>query len=106
MADRDEVRLNSLDWMILEALSDGRRYTQKFLSEDVEEFEDVGYDWIRQRVAHLHGHGLIQKVGSSSMYVISDDGRAALDLKDEYDSEMPPAEFGQMVRDRAVERRD
>lgn len=101
MVDRAPVRLNYLDWKLLETMSDGRRYTQSYISNDLPEYEDEGYDWIRKRMSNLHGHGLIEKVGTSSMYTISDLGRAALDLQDEYSDEIPPREFGDMVRERA-----
>jgi DNA-binding Lrp family transcriptional regulator len=105
-ADR-EVRLNDVDWMILETLADGRRYTQSYLANDLETFEDHTHDWIRKRVRNLHGSGLIKKVGGSAMYVITARGRAALELREEVDiSDLEPVELGDMVRERAEERSD
>ena len=102
MGNRDSVRLNDLDWGLLEKMADGRRYTQKYLADDVPEFENESYDWIRQRMAHLHEHGLVERVGTSKMYQISSRGRAALQLRDEYEErDMTPLEFGDLVRDRA-----
>jgi len=106
MPDR-EVRLNDVDWMILGTLQDGRRYTQSYLANDLDKFEDQSYDWIRQRVKNLHDSGLIETVGSSAMYEITDRGRAALELREEVDiSDLDPVEFGDMVRDQAEERSD
>jgi len=102
-----EVRLNDVDWMILETLQDGRRYTQSYLANDLDRFENQSYDWIRQRVMNLHDNGLIETVGSSAMYEITDRGRAALELRDEANiSDLEPVEFGDMVRQRAEERSD
>ena len=102
-----EVRLNDVDWMILETLQDGRRYTQNYLAYDLDRFEDQSYGWIRRRVMNLHDSGLVETVGSSAMYEISDRGRAALELRDEADiSDLDPVEFGDMVRERAEERSD
>jgi len=103
MADR-EVRLNDVDWMILETLQDGRRYTPGHLANDLEKFEDQSHNWIRQRVKNLRDSGLIETVGTSSMYQITDRGRAALELREEVDiSDFDPVEFGDKVRDRAEE---
>lgn len=98
MTDRDPVRLNDLDWELLKQMADGERYTQKYLADDVERFEDQSYDWIRQRIVHLHDHGLVERVGTSKMYMISDRGRAALELEDEYSDDLTPREFGDRVR--------
>lgn len=107
MGNRYSVRLNDLDWGLLDQMSDGRRYTQKYLADDVSRFEDQSYDWIRQRIAHLHEHGLVEKVGTSKMYQISDRGRAALELQQEYEeNDLTPREFGDKVRERARERSD
>lgn len=103
MTDREPVRLNDLDWELLKHMSDGQRYTQKYLADDVGRFDDESYDWIRQRAVHLHDHGLIQRVGSSKMYQISDLGRAALELEGEYSDELTPREFGDRVRNLAQE---
>lgn len=97
-----KVRLNDVDWLILEVMSDGRRYTQTYLDKDVSELDDVSYDWLRQRISHLHDNGLIEKVGSSSMYVISEYGEAALELRDDIeDAGLSPVEVGKKVRSHA-----
>lgn len=83
------MRLNELDWQILEVMSDGRRYTQQHLYDDVDDLEEHSADWIRQRVSHLSNNGLIENVGTSSMYVISDWGEAALELREEMEDESP-----------------
>jgi DNA-binding Lrp family transcriptional regulator len=101
MAHR-ELRLNDVDWRVLETLQDGRRYTQSHLANDLTEFEDVSYDWIRQRVKNLNDNGLIDTVGSSAMYEITDGGHAALELREEVNVDnIKPVDFGDMVRDRA-----
>jgi len=97
-----DVRLNDVDWKILEVMKDEKRYTQTYLDKDVDELDDVSYDWLRQRISHLHDNGLIEKVGSSSMYVITKYGHAALELQDEiHGSDLSPVEIGEMVRERA-----
>lgn len=101
MTNREPVRLNDLDWDILSVMADGKRYTPAYLYNDVGALEKYGDDWIRQRVRHLHSEGLIERVGSSSMYVVSDWGRAALELEDEYNDEIPPKEFTQRVLEKS-----
>lgn len=98
-----DVRLNEVDWNILSVMADGRRYTQQHLYDDIEELDEYSSDWIRKRITHLHDNAMIEKVGSSSMYVITDLGRAALDLRDDVDDDMSPVEFGKQVRARASE---
>jgi hypothetical protein len=99
MSGREPVRLNDLDWKLLHKMADGKRYTQSYIARDLPEFEDESYDWVRQRMSNLHGHGLVQKVGTSDMYEISPLGRAALELEEEYESdELSPVEFGDKVR--------
>ena len=104
MSDRAPVRLNDLDWKILHQMEDGKRYTQSYIARDLPNFEEDSYDWVRQRVSNLHNHGLIQKVGTSDMYEISDLGEAALQLENEYNSdEISPREFSDKVREKAAE---
>lgn len=95
------VRLNELDWQLLEIMSDGRRYTPAYLYNDVEALDEHGDDWIRHRIAHLHDSGLLDSVGSSSMYEISDWGLAALELRDEND--LAPQEFSKRVMEQAAQ---
>jgi DNA-binding Lrp family transcriptional regulator len=105
MSGREPVRLNDLDWKILHKMADGKRYTQSYIARDLPEFEDESYDWVRQRVSNLHGHGLIEKVGTSDMYTISELGRAALELQDEYEADkVSPVEFGDKVRELKAKR--
>ena len=103
IAGREKVRLNDLDWQLLEILSDGRRYTPKYLYTDVEELDDHGEGWIRQRVTHLYELGMLDKVGSSSMYEITPLGRAALDLRDSgsLTGDETPRELRVMITERA-----
>lgn len=98
---RDSVRLNDLDWKILQIMSDGKRYTQAYLYNDIDALEDQSADWVRQRVSHLFEAGLIEKVGTSSMYVISDLGEAALRIQDEIDEDISPRELSDMIREEA-----
>lgn len=78
--DRTNLRLYDVDWEILEVMSDCRRYTQQHLYDDVPELEEHSSDWIRQRISRLHDMGLVQKVGTSAMYEISNDGIAAYQI--------------------------
>lgn len=97
-----DVRVNDVDWDILAVMADGRRYTQAHLYNDVDELDEYSDDWIRKRVSHLRDVGLIEKVGTSTMYTISDYGLAALDLREEYqEDDLSPVEFGDRVRDHA-----
>jgi hypothetical protein len=97
-----DVRLNDLDWQLLEVMADGNRYTQQHLYDDIEALEEHSADWIRQRVSHLYGLGLIQKVGSSRMYVINNTGRAALDVRDQMDADDSPSDLRDRIMDRAA----
>lgn len=90
---RTELRLNDLDWELLSIMADGKRYTPAYLYNDVPELDQHTGHWIRQRIGHLHEHGLIEKVGTSSMYVITDWGHSALDLRDEISDEDPPQDL-------------
>jgi hypothetical protein len=96
----EQVRLNDLDWELLEILADGRRYTPAYLYNDLDELSAYDDGWIRQRLGHLRDLGLIERVGTSSMYEISDWGRAALELRDEYEDTTPKS-FAQLVMKRA-----
>lgn len=91
------VRINDLDWEILGVMEDGRRYTPQHLYADIDELDEHGDDWIRRRVSSLYDEGLIERVGTSSMYEISDWGLAALDLKEQGDADMPPKELAEEV---------
>lgn len=95
-----KLRLNRLDWDLLHAMSDGKRYTQQYLYDDVEELDEYGADWVRQRISHLYQNGLIEKVGTSTMYTISDYGIAALELEENIDEDTPPIEIGKMIREK------
>jgi RIO-like serine/threonine protein kinase len=96
------VRLNNADWKVLKAFSDGKRHTSKHLFNSTESLSDISYEYVRQRVNHLYDNAMIDRVDESQMYEISDLGRSALELEDEYD-DLSPREFGELVRDHARE---
>ena len=100
---RDEVRPNDLDWEILSVMADGKRYTPAHLYNDVDELAERGDDYVRRRVRELHDDGLINRVGTSSMYVISDWGEAAVEIRAEGNHEVPPKEFMQLILERAAD---
>lgn len=108
MDNNEPVRLNDLDWKILEIMGDRRRYTPAHLYNDVEELGEHGDDWIRRRVMELHDNGLIERVGTSSMYVISNWGIAALELQEEgkIDEDDTPKELTQKLIERAQDLED
>jgi len=95
------VRINDLDWEILSVMADGRRYTPKHLYADVAELDEYGDDWIRRRVMELNDKGLVERVGTSSMYRISSWGEAALEIKSEGEADVPPKELTEKVMTRA-----
>jgi len=101
--DRTTVRINDLDWQLLQVMADGKRYTPQYLYNDVDELSEHGDDWIRRRVSHLHDVGLIERVGTSHMYRISDWGEAALSFKSEGKADMPPKELAEEVISRATQ---
>lgn len=102
MAAQDlDVRLNDLDWELLEVMADGRRYTQQHLYDDIPELDEYSGDWIRKRISHLHDNALIEKVGTSTMYEISEYGEAALELRDDLPDDISPVELGRRIRDYA-----
>jgi len=91
------VRINDLDWRILKVMADGRRYTPAHLYRDFDEFDEWGNDWVRQRVNNIYEAGLIDRVGTSSMYEINEWGETALENQKEW-SELEPREFHKRVR--------
>jgi len=95
------VRLNELDWVILEVMADGRRYTQQHLYDDIDKLEEYSSAWIRKRIKHLHDNALIEKVGTSSMYTISEYGLAALRIRDDLPDDISPMEQGKRIRTHA-----
>lgn len=86
------------DFEILELMSDGKRYTGSYVGDLL----DRKGTYMNSRFRTLAGHGLIQKVGESTMYTITPLGHAALELRDEYSHESS-AEWGDRVRDLAEE---
>lgn len=92
------------DFRILEAMSDGKRQTGSNMGAI------IGKDgkYMNGRFSDLAGEGLIRKVGpspTSGMYEITDLGRAALELRDEYSHERA-ADWGEVVRELAQEMQD
>ena len=83
------------DFDILAAMSDGKRQT----ATNVAAIIDRDSRYMNNRLAELAGHGLIEKVGpadQSGMYVITDRGLAALELRGEYHHGLAP-EFDAMI---------
>lgn len=83
------------DFEILEVMSDGKRQTAPNLAAI------LGRDkkYMNNQLRDLAGHGLVEKVGPaerSSMYVITERGRVALDLREKYDHGRA-REFAEMV---------
>jgi len=98
------MKLASLDWKLLDEMSDEKRYTQGYLANDIESLSDDSHDYIRQRIGALHDFGLVRKVGTSQMYEITALGHAALALQTEYrETDLEPIEFAQKVRSRAAD---
>ena len=44
------MKLELLDWKLLDGMSDEKQYTQGYFSDDVEPFSDDSHNYIRQRV--------------------------------------------------------
>jgi len=91
-----DVRLNDLDWELLEIMGDEERYTPQHIYDDVLGAPDFETGWLRQRIRNLAEAGLISKVGTSRMYRINSWGLAALEIRDEYE-DSSPQEFSRMV---------
>lgn len=89
------------DFDILAAMSDGRRQTATNIAAII----DRDSRYMNNRLAELAGHGLVEKVGpadQSGMYVITDRGLAALELKDEYDHDLAP-EYDAMIDEKLAD---
>lgn len=83
------------DFDILEAMSNGRRQTAPNLAAIL----DKESTYMNNRLAELAAKGLVEKVGPakrSGMYVITDRGLTALQLRDEY-SHAAAREFGELI---------
>jgi predicted transcriptional regulator len=89
------------DFDILNVMSDGRRYTGSYMGEIL----NRKGTYMNSRFRTLSGNGLIEKVGNSTMYEITDLGHAALELRDEYAHETS-AEWGEQVRGLAADSDD
>ena len=90
------------DFEILDAMSDGKRQTAPNLGEIL----DRESRYMNNRLAELAGKGLVEKVGPSDrsgMYVITEEGRAALALQDEYSHDRTQ-EFDELVEEKVAER--
>lgn len=84
------------DFEILETMQGGERETATHIAEI------LGQDsrYMNNRLSSLAGYGLVDKVGVSSMYVITHLGLAAIDLREDYDHSHT-VEWGEKVRGRA-----
>jgi len=95
----DNVRLvDPTDFEILEQMGDEQRYTPGHLADLLE--KDSTY--MSNRLGQLRGYGLVERVGTSTMHVITARGEAALQLRDEYDHDDAQS-FGEQVEQIASE---
>jgi len=72
------------DFEMLEAMKDEKRQTAPNIAEMI----DHDSRYMNNRLAALAGSGFVEKVGpseNSGMYVITEKGKTALDIRDEYD---------------------
>lgn len=101
MADVDLVKPTDFD--ILEVLSDGRRHDAPDLSGHL----DARVQYLNDRLSRLRSQGLVKKPGPApertAMYVISDLGEVALEMRHSYDKRNS-VEWADEVRDRLAER--
>lgn len=89
--------LREVDWAILDTLSDGKRNVAVNIALE----KDTSPGYVNNRMAILLDYRLVDKVGpseNSGLYEITDRGRAALELRDEYDRGV---EFERMIDDLA-----
>lgn len=76
--------LRDVDWAILDALSDGKRNVAVNIALE----KDTSPSYVNNRMTILLDYRLVSKVGpseNSGLYEITRRGRAALELRDEYD---------------------
>jgi predicted transcriptional regulator len=76
--------VNPTDFEILDALADGKRNNAANLAVEL----DKNRDYINTRLPELSDHNLVNKIGpseQSGLYAITDRGRAALVLRDDYE---------------------
>jgi len=100
MKHESKLRLrNPTDFEILDLMSDGERYTPGYVAECLD--RDSGY--MRNRIRELAGNGLIDRVGNSTMYILTQRGRVALELRDQYEHE-EAREFGMLVDEELARR--
>lgn len=72
------------DFEILESLADGKRNVAPNIAAEI----DISRDYINTRLPELTDYGLLKKIGPaphSGLYVITDRGKAALELRECYD---------------------
>jgi DNA-binding transcriptional ArsR family regulator len=94
-----DVRLvDPTDFEILERMRDGERYTGEYLASLL----DKRGQYMNNRLASLRSNGLVTRVDDSKMHIITDNGRAALELRERY-SHDTGEEFAALVRERAQE---
>lgn len=80
------------DFEILQYMADGKRHQGNEIAAGIGKDDQ----YVRNRLPELRGHGLIQKVENSTMYVITQKGQVALDLRNEY-AHGKTREFAELV---------
>ena len=85
------------DFEILDQMDDQQRYTPGYLAELLA--KDSTH--MSNRLGQMRGYGLVERVGGSTMHVITERGKAALQLRDESDHERAQS-FGEWVEELAA----
>jgi len=95
MNSGEDVKLTEpTDFDILEILSEGHRETPKHLGTVL----DLRNAYMSQRLRQMEDYGLVARIDDSQMFVITELGQVALDLRDEY-SHQRSQEFGMLVEE-------
>ena len=97
LADTAPVRLNPTDFEILGYLRDGRN-----IAPNMATALDRDRKYINSRMGYLLDYGLVRRVEEpgverAGLYEITERGRAAADLRGEYDKDNPSA-FDELIR--------
>ena len=87
------------DFDILEILSKGHRETPKHLGTLL----DLRNAYMSQRLRQMEDYGLVGRINDSQMFVITELGQVALDLREEY-SHQRSQEFGKLVQEELARR--
>jgi DNA-binding MarR family transcriptional regulator len=96
----EDVKLTEpTDFDILEILSEGDRETPKHLGTLLE-FRNA---YMSQRVRQMEDYGLVERIDDSQMFVITELGRVALDLQNQY-SHDESRKFGELVKEEVARR--